>query len=56
MRGFEGGPGELAPYERERGIAHGDRLTRADLEPVWRRSRELGFNGVHLPEEFGGQN
>ncbi|MCX4647757.1 acyl-CoA dehydrogenase family protein [Streptomyces sp. NBC_01446] len=47
--------GELADYERDRGITHTSRLTRADLEPVWRRSRELGFYGIHLPEEFGGQ-
>ncbi|NEC65985.1 acyl-CoA dehydrogenase [Streptomyces sp. SID9727] len=48
--------GELADYERERGITPTGRLTRADLEPVWRRSRELGFYGIHLPEEYGGQN
>ncbi|MFJ9824690.1 acyl-CoA dehydrogenase family protein [Streptomyces sp. NPDC101160] len=48
--------GELADYERERGITPASRLTRADLEPVWRRSRELGFYGIHLPEEYGGQN
>ncbi|MEV7566444.1 acyl-CoA dehydrogenase family protein [Streptomyces tanashiensis] len=48
--------GELADYERERGITPATRLTRADLEPVWRRSRELGFYGVHLPEEYGGRN
>ncbi|MER7540967.1 acyl-CoA dehydrogenase [Streptomyces sp. NPDC097704] len=48
--------GELADYERERGITPATRLTRADLEPVWRRSRELGFYGIHLPEEYGGQN
>ncbi|MER6144974.1 acyl-CoA dehydrogenase family protein [Streptomyces sparsogenes] len=48
--------GELADYERERGLTHASRLTRADLEPVWRRSRELGFYGIHLPEEYGGQN
>ncbi|MCX5079754.1 MULTISPECIES: acyl-CoA dehydrogenase family protein [unclassified Streptomyces] len=47
--------GELADYERNRGITHTSRLTRADLEPVWRRSRELGFYGIHLPEKFGGQ-
>lgn len=47
--------GELADYERERGITHETRLTRADLEPVWQRSRELGFYGIHLPEEYGGQ-
>ncbi|WP_037853446.1 acyl-CoA dehydrogenase family protein [Streptomyces sp. NRRL S-340] len=48
--------GELADYERERGLTPGSRLTRADLEPVWRRSRELGFYGIHLPEEYGGRN
>jgi alkylation response protein AidB-like acyl-CoA dehydrogenase len=48
--------GELADYERERGFTHASRLTRADLEPVWHRSRELGFYGIHLPEEYGGQN
>ncbi|MER5630536.1 acyl-CoA dehydrogenase family protein [Streptomyces nitrosporeus] len=47
--------GELADYENERGITRETRLTRADLEPVWRRSRELGFYGIHLPEEYGGQ-
>ncbi|MFI9779174.1 acyl-CoA dehydrogenase family protein [Streptomyces sp. NPDC051956] len=48
--------GELADYERERGITPATRLTRADLEPIWQRSRELGFYGIHLPEEHGGQN
>ncbi|MFC9498758.1 acyl-CoA dehydrogenase family protein [Streptomyces sp. NPDC056982] len=48
--------GELADYERERGITPATRLTRADLEPVWQRSRALGFYGIHLPEEHGGQN
>lgn len=48
--------GELAEYEAARGLTHASRLTRADLEPVWRRSRELGFYGVHLPEEYGGHN
>ncbi|MEU2659645.1 acyl-CoA dehydrogenase [Streptomyces sp. NPDC007325] len=48
--------GELADYEAERRITPTSRLTRADLEPVWRRSRELGFYGIHLPEEYGGQN
>jgi alkylation response protein AidB-like acyl-CoA dehydrogenase len=48
--------GELADHERAHGLTHATRLTRADLEPVWRRSRELGFYGIHLPEEYGGQN
>ncbi|MEU0476805.1 acyl-CoA dehydrogenase family protein [Streptomyces olivaceus] len=47
--------GELADYERDRGITRDTRLTRADLEPVWQRSRELGFYGIHLPKEYGGQ-
>ncbi|MFI2315607.1 acyl-CoA dehydrogenase [Streptomyces sp. CB00072] len=48
--------GELADYERDRGITPATRLTRADLEPVWQRSRELGFYGIHLPKEHGGQD
>ncbi|MDR7303772.1 acyl-CoA dehydrogenase family protein [Haloactinomyces albus] len=47
--------GELSEYERNRGITRQSRLTRADLKPVWRRSRELGFYGIHLPTEYGGQ-
>ncbi|MGB6245011.1 acyl-CoA dehydrogenase family protein [Gordonia sp. (in: high G+C Gram-positive bacteria)] len=47
--------GELAEYEREDLIAYGTPLTRELLEPVWRRSRELGFYGIHLPPELGGQ-
>jgi alkylation response protein AidB-like acyl-CoA dehydrogenase len=47
--------GELARYELDNGITHTSRLTRADLEPVWKRCRELGFYGIHLPEEYGGQ-
>ncbi|MFE2866459.1 acyl-CoA dehydrogenase family protein [Embleya sp. NPDC059259] len=47
--------GELADYENRLGLAQESRYTRADLEPVWRRSRELGFYGVHLPVEHGGQ-
>ncbi|KOV89152.1 acyl-CoA dehydrogenase family protein [Streptomyces sp. NRRL B-3648] len=41
--------GELADHERERGLTH------ADLEPVWRHSRELGFYGIHYPETYGDQ-
>lgn len=48
--------GELADYERDRGVTPATRLTRADLEPVWQRSRELGLYGIHLPEEHGGQD
>ncbi|QNS02831.1 acyl-CoA dehydrogenase family protein [Streptomyces xanthii] len=48
--------GELADHEKRHGFTHASRLTRADLEPVWRRSRELGFYGIHLPEQYGGRN
>ncbi|MFZ3572910.1 acyl-CoA dehydrogenase family protein [Streptomyces sp. BH097] len=48
--------GELADYERELGLAPESGYTRAQLEPVWRRSRELGFYGIHLPKEHGGQD
>ncbi|WP_344834135.1 acyl-CoA dehydrogenase family protein [Nonomuraea dietziae] len=37
------------------GLTHESRYTRDVLEPVWRRSRELGFYGIHLPPEHGGQ-
>ncbi|WP_225631164.1 acyl-CoA dehydrogenase family protein [Streptomyces solaniscabiei] len=46
---------ELARYEEDNGITRTSRLTRSDLEPVWKRCRELGFYGIHLPEEYGGQ-
>ncbi|GAA2300267.1 acyl-CoA dehydrogenase family protein [Streptomyces kunmingensis] len=46
--------GELAAYEAEAGLVPESTYTRAVLEPVWRRSRELGFYGVHLPPEHGG--
>ncbi|WP_067564687.1 acyl-CoA dehydrogenase family protein [Nocardia acidivorans] len=47
--------GELADYESGLGLTRESRYTRADLEPVWQRSRELGFYGIHLPAEYGGQ-
>jgi alkylation response protein AidB-like acyl-CoA dehydrogenase len=48
--------GELADYERERGLTPATPITRELLEPVWRRSRELGFYGIHLPSGLGGQD
>ncbi|MEB8340276.1 acyl-CoA dehydrogenase family protein [Streptomyces endophyticus] len=48
--------GELADYETGLGLAPESGCTRAQLEPVWRRSRELGFYGIHLPKEHGGQD
>jgi acyl-CoA dehydrogenase len=47
--------GELAGYEERLGLTHESPLERSMLEPVWRRSRELGFYGIHLPAELGGQ-
>ncbi|MFJ9446995.1 acyl-CoA dehydrogenase family protein [Kitasatospora sp. NPDC101235] len=47
--------GELAAYEAEHDVTPGTPITRTLLEPVWRRSRELGFYGIHLPPDLGGQ-
>ncbi|MCG3754496.1 MULTISPECIES: acyl-CoA dehydrogenase family protein [unclassified Amycolatopsis] len=46
--------GELADYEATLGLTPETPLTRAMIEPVWKRCRELGFYGVHLPSEYGG--
>ena len=48
--------GELAEYEADRGLTPETPLTRALVEPVWKRCRDLGFYGVHLPREHGGQD
>ncbi|WP_280426236.1 acyl-CoA dehydrogenase family protein [Nocardia carnea] len=47
--------GELAEYEAGLGLTRESRYGREILEPVWQRSRELGFYGIHLPAEYGGQ-
>ncbi|WP_182358311.1 acyl-CoA dehydrogenase family protein [Tomitella gaofuii] len=47
--------GELAEYEAGLGLQPEQRYTRAMLEPVWKRSRELGFYGINLGPEYGGQ-
>lgn len=46
---------ELIPYEREHGITPETKLDRTTLEHVWKRSAELGFYGISLPPELGGQ-
>ncbi|MFD5037445.1 acyl-CoA dehydrogenase family protein [Streptomyces sp. NPDC058377] len=46
---------ELIPYEREHGITAETRLDRTTLEHIWKRSAELGFYGISLPPELGGQ-
>lgn len=47
--------GELAEYEAGLTLTRESRYGREILEPVWQRSRELGFYGIHLPAEYGGQ-
>ncbi|MFE4798659.1 acyl-CoA dehydrogenase family protein [Streptomyces sp. NPDC056708] len=46
---------ELIPFEQERGITPETKVDRPVLEQVWMRSRELGFYGINLPPEYGGQ-
>ncbi|MFI7082928.1 acyl-CoA dehydrogenase family protein [Streptomyces anulatus] len=46
---------ELIPYEHEHGITPETKLDRTTLEHVWKRSAELGFYGISLPPELGGQ-
>ncbi|GAA2104138.1 acyl-CoA dehydrogenase family protein [Brevibacterium salitolerans] len=47
--------GELAEYEARLGLGPETPYDRSVLEPVWKRAYELGFYGVHLPEEYGGK-
>jgi alkylation response protein AidB-like acyl-CoA dehydrogenase len=45
---------ELNPLAAEHGISSENGASRAVLERVWKRSRDLGFYGVTLPEQLGG--
>lgn len=45
---------ELQPLAQQHGITHENSPTRAVLQQVWQRSRELGFYGMTLPEAMGG--
>jgi alkylation response protein AidB-like acyl-CoA dehydrogenase len=47
--------GELIPLERKLGLGYEDRFSRELIRSVWRRCRELGFYGIHLPPELGGR-
>ncbi|TCP39059.1 alkylation response protein AidB-like acyl-CoA dehydrogenase [Tamaricihabitans halophyticus] len=47
--------GELADYERAHDLGPESPFDRSVLQPVWKRSRELGFYGIHLPPEYGGR-
>jgi len=46
---------ELIPFEREHGLGYEDRFSKELVRSVWKRCRELGFYGIHLPREIGGQ-
>lgn len=46
--------GELADLAREHQLDHEHGADRALLRQVWRRSHELGFYGLTLPEQLGG--
>jgi alkylation response protein AidB-like acyl-CoA dehydrogenase len=46
---------ELIPLERSQGLSHESRFTKDMLQSVWKRSSELGFYGINLPTELGGQ-
>lgn len=46
--------GELAALAREHQLDHEHSPDRALLRQVWRRSHELGFYGLTLPEQLGG--
>ncbi len=46
--------GELVELARAHGIDHEHGADRALLQRVWKRSRELGFYGMTLPEKMGG--
>lgn len=45
---------ELEPLAREHGVTHEQGAERALLARVWKRSNELGFYGMTLPERMGG--
>ena len=47
---------ELIPFEREQGLGYEDRFAKPLVRSVWKRCRELGFYGIHLPRELGGQD
>ena len=46
--------GELEPLAAEHGISHENSPSRELLRQVWKRSHELGFYGMTLPQAMGG--
>ena len=47
---------ELIPLEKVEGLTPESRFSKSLLQSVWKRSRELGFYGIHLPEDLGGKD
>lgn len=47
---------ELLPFEKEQGLNAEEDIPLEAIRRVRKRSRELGFYGINLPEEYGGQD
>jgi alkylation response protein AidB-like acyl-CoA dehydrogenase len=47
---------ELIPLEKKESLTPETHFAKPLLQSVWKRSRELGFYGIHLPKELGGKN
>lgn len=47
---------ELLPYEKEQQLNAEEDIPMEAIKWVRKRSRELGFYGINLPEEYGGQD
>ncbi|MDV2685587.1 acyl-CoA dehydrogenase family protein [Alkalihalophilus lindianensis] len=47
---------ELLPYEQENQLNAEEDIPMEAIEWVRKRSRELGFYGINLPKEYGGQD
>ncbi|OLO38038.1 hypothetical protein BTR23_12885 [Alkalihalophilus pseudofirmus] len=47
---------ELLPYEQEHQLNAEEDIPMEAIKWVRKRSRELGFYGINLPKEYGGQN
>lgn len=46
---------ELIPLEKRLGLGYEERFERELVRSVWRRCKEMGFYGIHLPPELGGR-
>ncbi|MDF2000320.1 acyl-CoA dehydrogenase family protein [Peribacillus frigoritolerans] len=47
---------ELLPYEQEHGLNAEEDIPMEAIKWARKRSRELGFYGINLPEKYGGQD